>query len=91
MLNAKYPTFIKLALLKTIQNQYKHIIRRVIVIVGIHHFLDPEPYEYIHLTPHVILTIIKFSPQSDSSHSQILIKVGQKKVEPNRPYIYSTI
>jgi hypothetical protein len=29
--------------------------------------------------------ILKFSPQSDSPHSQIFRKAGQKKVEPNRP------
>jgi hypothetical protein len=31
--------------------------------------------------------IPKFSKQPDFSHSQILIKAGQKKVEPNRPLV----
>jgi hypothetical protein len=29
--------------------------------------------------------ILRFSPQPDSPHSQILRKAGQKKAEPNRP------
>jgi hypothetical protein len=29
--------------------------------------------------------ILRFSPQPDSSHSQIFRKAGQKKAEPNRP------
>jgi hypothetical protein len=31
--------------------------------------------------------ILRFSTQPDSHHSQILRKAGQKKAEPNRPYI----
>jgi hypothetical protein len=29
--------------------------------------------------------ILRFSPQPDSSHSQIFRKAGQKKAEPNSP------
>jgi hypothetical protein len=35
--------FIKFVGAKIIQNQHKHIIGWVVVIVGIRHFLDPEP------------------------------------------------
>jgi hypothetical protein len=31
--------------------------------------------------------ILRFSTQPDSLHSQILRKAGQKKAEPNRPFI----
>jgi hypothetical protein len=55
------------------------------VIVGIRHFLNPEPYEQLYLPPHVIVMILRFSPQPDSPHSQIFKKAGQKKAEPNRP------
>jgi hypothetical protein len=74
---------IKFVWLKTIQNQHKHIIGWVVAIVGIRHFLDPEPYGHLYLPPHVILMILRFSTQPDSHHSQILRKAGQKKVEPN--------
>jgi hypothetical protein len=70
------PTSIKIDLVKTIQNQYKHIIGRVVAIVGIHHFIDPEPYGYIHLPLHVITTIFRFSPQPYSPNNQILKKTG---------------
>jgi hypothetical protein len=53
-------------------------------MVGIRHFLDPEPYEQLYLPPHVIVMILRFSPQSDSPHSQIFRKAGRKKAEPNR-------
>jgi hypothetical protein len=55
--------------------------------VGIRHFLDPKPYEPLHLPPHVILTIFRFSPQLDSPHCQILRKARPKKAETNRPMI----
>jgi hypothetical protein len=55
------------------------------VIVGIHHLIDHKSYESLHLPFHVILAILKFSPRPDSSHSQILRKVCQKKAETNRP------
>jgi hypothetical protein len=69
---------------KTIQNQYKHIIGWVVIIVGIRHFLDLEPHEQFYLPSHVIVIIFRFSPKSDSPHSQIFRKAGQKKAEPNR-------
>jgi hypothetical protein len=72
---------------KTIQNQHKHIIGWVVVIVGIRHFLNHEPYEQLYLPPYVIVIILRFSPQPDSPHSRIFRKAGQKKVEPNRPII----
>jgi hypothetical protein len=64
---------------KIIQNQHKHIIGLVVVIVEIRHFIDPELYEQLYLPPHVIVMILKFSLQPDSSHSQIFRKAGQKK------------
>jgi hypothetical protein len=41
-------------LVKTIQNQHKHIIGRVVGIAGIRHFLDPKTYEHLHLLLHVM-------------------------------------
>jgi hypothetical protein len=64
--SAFQPAFIKFVRTKTIQNQHKHIIGWVVVIVGIRHFLDPEPYEQLYLPPHVIVMIFTFSPQPDS-------------------------
>ena len=83
--SAFQPASIKFLGAKTVQNQHKHIIGWVVVIVGIRYFLDPEPYEQLYLPPHIIVMILKFSPQPDSSHSQIFRKAGQKKAEPNRP------
>jgi hypothetical protein len=34
------PASIRIDLVKTIQNQHRHRIGRVVAIVGIHHFLD---------------------------------------------------
>jgi hypothetical protein len=82
--SAFQPASIKFVGAKTIQNQHKHIIGWVVVIVGIRHFLDPEPYEQLYLPPHVIVMILRFSPQPDSPHSQIFKKAGQKKAEPNK-------
>jgi hypothetical protein len=67
--SAFQPASIKFIGPKTIQNQHKHIIGWVIVIVGIHHFLDPEPYEHFYLPPHVIVMILRFSPQPDFQKS----------------------
>jgi hypothetical protein len=61
-----HPASIRIASVKTIQNQYKHKIGRVITIIGIHRFLDHEPFVPLHLTPHVIRRYL------DSSHSQII-------------------
>jgi hypothetical protein len=77
---------IKFVRAKTIQNQHKHIIGWVVVIVGIRHFLDPESYEQLYLSTHVIVMILKFSPQLDFYHSQIFKKTSHKKAEPNSPY-----
>jgi hypothetical protein len=74
------PASIKIDLLKTIRNQQKHIIGQVVAIVAIRPFLDPEPYGYLHLPPHVIPTILRFSSQLDSPHNQILRKTCQKKL-----------
>jgi hypothetical protein len=65
---------------KTIQNQHKHIIGWVVVIVEIRHFLDLESYEQLYLPPHVIVIILRFFPQPYSLYSQIFKKAGQKKV-----------
>jgi hypothetical protein len=83
--SAFQPASIRIALVKTVQNQHKHKIGRIVMIVGICCFLDPEPFGPLHLSPHVIHTILRFFSQPDSLHSQILRKAGQKKAEPNRP------
>jgi hypothetical protein len=72
---------------KTVQNQRKHRIGRIVTIVGIHRFLDYELFGSLHLSPHVILTIPRFFPLPDSLRSQILRKAAQKKAELNRPYV----
>jgi hypothetical protein len=82
--SAFQPDSIKFVGAKTIQNQHQHIIGWVVVIVGIHHFLDLESYEQLYLSPHVIVIILRFSTQPDSPHSRIFRKAGQKKAEPNR-------
>jgi hypothetical protein len=89
--SAFQPASIKFVRAKTIQNQYKHIIGWVVVIVGIRHFLDPESYKQFYLPPHVIVMILRFSSQPDSPHNQIFRKAGQKKAEPNRPDICHVI
>jgi hypothetical protein len=70
------PASIRIDLVKTIQNQHRHRIGRVVAIVGIRHFLDPELYGHFHLSPHVIPTILIFS------HNQILpaIRFSEKLV-----------
>jgi hypothetical protein len=86
------PASIRIALVKTVQNQHEHKIGRIVMIVGICCFLDPGPFGPLHLPPHVIHIILKFFSQPDSLHSQILRKAGQKKAEPNRPLVvYATI
>jgi hypothetical protein len=67
--SAFQPASIKCVAAKIIQNQHKHIIGWVVVIVGIRHFLDYEPYEQLYLPPHVIVMILRFSPQSDFQKS----------------------
>jgi hypothetical protein len=88
--SAFQPASMKFVGTKTIKNQHKHIIGWVVVIVGIRHFLDPEPYEQLYLPPHVIVMILRFSSQPNSPHSQIFKKAGQKKAEPNRPSVVSS-
>jgi hypothetical protein len=84
------PASIRIALVKTVQNQHEQKIGRIVMIVGICCFLDPEPFRPLHLPPHVIHTILRFFSQPDSLYSQILRKAGQKKVEPNRPVVSCT-
>jgi hypothetical protein len=48
-------------------------------------------YGHLYLPPHIILMILRFSTQPDSSHSQILRKAGQKKAEPNRLRLSATV
>jgi hypothetical protein len=81
------PAYIRIALVKTVQNQHEHKIGRIVMIVGICCFLNPEPFRPLHLPPHVIHTIFKFFSQPDFLHNQILRKAGQKKAEPNMPMI----
>jgi hypothetical protein len=83
--SAFQPASIKFISVKTIQNQHKHIINRVVAILGIRHFLDHDPYGHLHLPLHIIPMIHRFSTQPDYPHNQILRKAGQKKVEPNMP------
>jgi hypothetical protein len=61
--------FVRIALLKTVQNQCEHKLSRVVAIVGICHFQDSKLYGPIYLPPHVISTILRFSPQLDSHKS----------------------
>ena len=82
--SAFQPASTKFVWVKIIQNQHKHIIGSAVAIVEIRHFLDPESYGYLYLPPHIILMILRFSIQPDSSHSQILRKAGQKKAELNK-------
>jgi branched-subunit amino acid transport protein AzlD len=70
---------------KLVRTAKRSRIDRVITIIKIYCFIDHELFRPLHHTLHVILTILRFFSQLDSSYSQILRKVGQKKVEPNRP------
>jgi hypothetical protein len=62
---------------KTVQNQREHKIGRVAAIIGICHFLDAKPYGHVHLTPHVIPTILKLFPQPDSPKRSSEKKLNQ--------------
>jgi hypothetical protein len=64
--SAFQPASIKFILVKTIQNQHKHIINRVVAILGIRHFLDHDPYGHLHLPLHIIPIIHRLSSQLDS-------------------------
>jgi hypothetical protein len=68
-------------------NQREHRIHRVIAIGGICHLLHSKPYGPLNVPPHVSLAIFRFSLQPDSLGIQIIIKIRQKKVEPNRPIL----
>jgi hypothetical protein len=88
---AKHSAFqsasIKFVWTKTIQNQHKHIIGWVVVIVGIHYFLDPEPYEQLYLPPHVIVMILRFSHSQilpTSKFSEKLVRKKMNQTSPNR-------
>lgn len=70
---------VRIALVEIILNQYEHKISRVIVIVVIHHFLDPKSYGSVYLTSHIIFTILEFSLQL------ILRKDRKKKTKTNIP------
>jgi hypothetical protein len=69
------PACIRIALVKTIQNQHEHRIDRVVTIVEIRRFLDLEPFRPLYLPPAYnsydtqILPIAKFSPHPDSQKS----------------------
>lgn len=41
--------FMKITMVKTVQNESKPMVSRVVVIVGIRHSQDPKPYRLIHL------------------------------------------
>jgi hypothetical protein len=53
--------FVRIILMKTVQNQREHRIGRVVAIITIRQFLHPKPYERIYLLSHVIHAIIRFS------------------------------
>jgi hypothetical protein len=53
------PASIRIALIKTVQNQHEHKLGRIVMIVGMCCFLDPEPFGPLHLSPHVIHTILR--------------------------------
>jgi hypothetical protein len=83
------PASIRIVLVKTFQNKHEHIIGRVVTISEIHRFLDPGPFEPLHLPPHIIPTILRFFAQSDSFHGQILRKSCQKKLNQIGPISWS--
>jgi hypothetical protein len=87
------PTSIRTALVKTVENQHEHIIGRVVVIVEIHRFLDPEPFGPLHLPPHIIPTIHRFFSQPDYLHRHIdetqIIKLRKGK-DPKKLLRFAT-
>lgn len=78
----------KIVLLKTVQNQREYKIGRVVIIVRIHHFLNPKPSGLFHLSSYIIPMILILSLQLDSPHNQILKKTHQNITETNRPFIW---
>jgi hypothetical protein len=82
------PTSMIIDLVKTVQNQHEYTIGRIITIEGIRHFLDPKHYVPLRIPPHVIPTILRFSPtrpQPNSPHNQILRKAHKKKPKQTSP------
>jgi hypothetical protein len=75
--SAFQPASIKFVGAKTIQNQHKHIIGWVVVIIGIRNFLYTEPYEQLYLSLHVIVMILKFSPTARFSEKLVRKKLNQ--------------
>lgn len=51
------------------------------MIAGIYHFLNAKSCGHLYLPPHVILMVIRFSPQLDYQ------KFSSEKAEPNRSEI----
>jgi hypothetical protein len=47
--------------MKIVQNQHKHTIDRIVMTVGIYHFVNHKPYKPLYLTHRVILTNRFFS------------------------------
>lgn len=72
--------FVRIVLVKIILNQREYIISRVVVLVVIHHFLDPKSYRSVYLPSYIISTILKFS-------LQLILRIvcQKKKAKTNRP------
>jgi hypothetical protein len=69
--------FIRIILVKTVRNQYKYVIGRVVTIVVIHRFLDLEPFRPFNLSSHVILMILIFFSTTNSQKK--LVKKSRTK------------
>jgi hypothetical protein len=63
--------------IRHIRTRPKYIIDRIVATIEICHFLDSEPYGYLHL-PLYVISMILSSLYSHSSYNQILRKVGKK-------------
>lgn len=85
----KHPSFqsasMKIAVVKTVQNQREPMISRVIAIVVNHHFLHPKPHGLFYIPPHVISMIPRFFRQPNSPQNQILRKAPQNKLNQTSP------
>jgi hypothetical protein len=55
------------------------------MIVGIYCFLDPEPFGPLHLPPHVIHTILRFSHSQILSTARFSEKLVRKKLNQIGP------
>jgi hypothetical protein len=60
------------------KSKYKHKISRIIIIVGIRRFLNPQLFKPLYLYSHVIHMILILSSQQDSQ------KTWSEKIEPNK-------